>query len=78
MALPRRPWEFTVRALYTSASRNFDRTILYGHWAYLNEGRDARRRGDNANPYVSGTIAYYQWSRGWDVQLDLEREGVDD
>ena len=30
---------------------------------YLNEGRDARRRGDNANPYVSGTIAYYQWSQ---------------
>ena len=35
-----RPWEFTVRALYSSDSPTFDRTLMYFHWKYLDEARE--------------------------------------
>ncbi|MCY3021126.1 MAG: FtsX-like permease family protein, partial [Planctomycetota bacterium] len=34
-----RPWEFTIRAIYTSDSATFDRTAMLFHHKYLNEGR---------------------------------------
>ena len=33
------PWEFTVRAIYTSDSPTFDRTAMVFHLKYLDEGR---------------------------------------
>jgi putative ABC transport system permease protein len=33
------PWEFTVRALYTTDSPTFDRTMMLFHLKYLDEGR---------------------------------------
>jgi len=32
-------WEFTVRAIYTSSSPNYDRTNMFFHYKYLDEGR---------------------------------------
>jgi putative ABC transport system permease protein len=34
-----KPWEFTVRAIYTSNSEMFDRTLMVFHHKYLEEGR---------------------------------------
>jgi len=33
-------WEFTVRGIYTTRSSNFDRTNMFFHWKYLDEGRE--------------------------------------
>ena len=34
------PWEFTVRAIYTSDSPTFDQTIMYFHLKYFDEARE--------------------------------------
>ncbi len=34
------PWEFTVRAIYTSNTETFDRTMMYFHYRYLDEERE--------------------------------------
>jgi len=34
------PWEFNVRAIYTSASPTFDRTVMLFHFKYFDEGRE--------------------------------------
>jgi len=34
------PWEFNVRAIYTSASESFDRTVMLFHFKYFDEGRE--------------------------------------
>jgi putative ABC transport system permease protein len=33
------PWEYTVRAIYTTESPTFDRTMMLFHYKYLDEGR---------------------------------------
>ncbi len=34
------PWEFMIRAIYTSRSETFDRTMLFFHYKYLDETRE--------------------------------------
>ncbi len=34
------PWELTVRAIYTSTTEAFDRTMMYMHYRYLDEVRE--------------------------------------
>lgn len=33
-------WDFTVRAIYTSTSPSFDRTVMFFHYKYFDEGRE--------------------------------------
>jgi putative ABC transport system permease protein len=33
-----RPWTLTVRGIYTTTSRTADRSTLFFHWSYLNDG----------------------------------------
>jgi len=35
-----KPWEFNVRAIYTSDSAAFDRTMMLFHYKYFDEGRE--------------------------------------
>jgi putative ABC transport system permease protein len=37
------PWDFTVRAIYSSDSPTFDQTMMLFHWKYLDEGRAYER-----------------------------------
>ncbi|MEK7487062.1 MAG: FtsX-like permease family protein [Planctomycetota bacterium] len=45
-------WEFTVRAIYTSDRPNFDQTIMFFHWNYLNEGWRAPESQKNLVGYL--------------------------
>jgi len=37
-------WEFTVRGIYTSTQRSFDRQTFFFHWQYLNDTVDERMK----------------------------------
>ncbi len=43
---PDKPWTFTVRAIYTSRSKNVDRSTFLFHWDYLNDNIPQTRRDE--------------------------------
>lgn len=51
----RRPWEFTVRAVYTSADPVMPETILFFHWDFLEE----TRRREPALAVTAGLVTMY-------------------
>lgn len=43
---PDKPWTFTIRAIYTSVSRNIDRSSFMFHWDYMNDGLPQSRKDE--------------------------------
>ena len=49
-------WTFTLRAIYTGAEASADESLMFMHWAYINEASRARnpRRSDYVGVFVIG------------------------
>lgn len=45
-AAPDKPWQVTVRGIYTTTAKSVDRSSLLFHWEYLNDNVAANRRDE--------------------------------